>query len=426
MPPASTIAALTKMFKTVYMNRELTNQAKRKTPAYDAVQKSDDFDGANLTFPFNDTLAVGVGTTLAGAQAQASSSGFENWVMSTRKKLYGVLTIDAEAMLAARKNIGAFLKLRQKETNELMAYMKMVLGGHAFWGDGAGDLSQVVAITGTNPVTSFTVPAADGIKFHKKQVLVFNATRVGSPGTIKVSTWRIEKVARNTGSQTTPTATLTVTRLTGAGAGVDPAPNDFVYQADTYGQFPLGVDAFIPKFDPGSAAAIAAGIPTTILGLDRSVDVEMRSGFRVTWQGSIEETLKYLCAVMGPYVDNENSVCWISHYNWFRLEQELTAQNRKVIDARATQVFGSPALLILTPDGNIPVVRDPYLKNDRAYVLDMSQIEVHHLGPVLGMTDEDGLQALRMTQDDGIEIRIRHMGENIIQRPFQCGRAEII
>lgn len=413
MASASTIAALTKMYKTVYMGRDLANQAKRKTPAYDAVRKFDDFDGANLTFPFNDSMPVGVASTLSGAQSQATASGFDNWVMSTRKKLYGVLTIDAEAMRAARKDIGAFLRLRQKETNELMAYMKMVLGGHAFWGDGAGDLARVTAVTGADPRTTFTVAQTDVVKFHKRQVLVFNATRTGSSAGIRTATWRVDGVNRTTG-------VITVSRLTGA-AAADFLVDDYVYMKDTYDAFPLGIDAFIPSADPGTGT-----VPATLLGMNRTDDPVMKSGWRVTWQGSIEETIKYLCALMGQYVDNENSVCWLSNYNWFRLEQELTAQNRKVIDARATQVFGSPALLILTPDGNIPVVRDPYLKNDRGYILEMSQIEVHHLDPVLHIADDDGLGAIRQTADDGIEIRIRHWGENIVQRPFQCGRFEVV
>lgn len=418
MSSASTKAALEKMYKTVYMNRDLMNQAKRKTPAYDSVQKMDDFDGNQLVFPFNDGVPTGVSSTLAGAQALAASSTFDNWVMSTRKKLYGVLTIDAESMLAARKDLGAFLRLRQKETNELMAYMKMVLGGHAFWGDGAGNIARVVAVTGSDPVTSFTVSRWDAVKLHRKQVLQFNATRTGSSGTIKTSTYRITKIER---TYTATTANVTVERVSGSGAGNDPAANDYVYLKDMYDAFPLGVAAFLPASAPGTG-----GVPGTLLGMDRTTDVEMKSGWRATWQGSMEETIKYLCAIMGQYVDQENSICWVSHYNWFRLEQELTAQNRKVIDARATQVFGSPALLVLTPDGNIPVVRDPYLDNNQGYILDMSTIEVHHLGPILGMTDEDGLTALRQTADDGIEIRIRHLGENIIQRPFKCGRFEIL
>lgn len=414
MASASTIAALQKMYKTVYMNRDLANQAKRKTPAYDSVQKFDDFDGANLTFPFNFNMPNGVATTLAGAQAAANASGFDNWVMTNPKPLYGVLTIDAQAMRRARKDIGAFLRLRQKETNELMAYMKMVLGGHAFWGDGAGNLAQVTAVTGSNPATSFTVSQFDIVKIHKNQVLVFNPTRTGSAGTIKASTWRVDTLNRLTG-------VIGVTRLTGAGAGVDPAVNDFVYQNLTYDAFPFGIDAFIPSSDPGTG-----GVPATLLGMTRTDDPTMKAGWRVTWQGSIEETIKFLAALMGQYLDQENSVCWISRFNWFRLEQELTAQNRKVIDARATQVFGSPALLVLTPEGNIPVVSDPYIPNDRGYILEMSQIEVHHLDPLIHVADDDGLGALRQTADDGIEIRLRSWSENIVQRPFQCGRFQIV
>lgn len=414
MSSASTIAALQKMYKTVYMGRDLANQARRKTPAYDAVSKMDDFDGANLTFPFNFGVPTSVATTLPVAQAGANSSSFDNWVMTTRKTLYGVLTIDALSMRAARKDIGAFLRLRQKETNELMAYMKMILGGHAFWGDGAGNLAQVATVTGSNPATSFTVSQFDIVKIHLKQVLVFNPTRTGSVGTIKASTFQVTSLNRTTGA-------IGVTRLTGAGAGVDPAANDFVYQVGTYDSFPLGMDAFIPASDPGTG-----GVPATLLGMTRTDDPTMKAGWRVTWQGSIEETIKYLCALMGQYVDQENSVCWISRFNWFKLEQELTAQNRKVIDARATQVFGSPALLILTPEGNIPVVADPYLSNDRGYLLEMSQIETHHLDGLIHIADDDGLGAIRQAADDGIEIRLRSWGENIVQRPFQCGRFQII
>ena len=61
--PASIKSALTAMYKTIYMNRDLTTQAKRKTPAYDSVQKFDDFEGADLVFPFNDGINTSVSKT---------------------------------------------------------------------------------------------------------------------------------------------------------------------------------------------------------------------------------------------------------------------------------------------------------------------------------------------------------------------------
>lgn len=413
MASASTIAALQKMYKTIYHGRDLSNQAKRRTAAYDMVAKYDDFDGAQLVFPFNYGLPVGVSPSFSLAQASPTASKFDNWVMTTRKTLYGFLTINAEAMKAARKDIGAFLRLRQKETNEILSYMKMVLGGHAFWGDGAGDLARVTAVTGSNPATAITVAQIDVIKFHLNQRLVFNATRTGSSAGIKNSVFKVTAVNRVSG-------VITISRVSGSGAGVDPATNDYVYLEGAYDAFPLGVSAFVPASDPG-----VGGVPTTLLGMDRSDDPVMKAGWRGTWQGSIEESAKYLVTLMGQYFDRFNSALWLSDYNWFRLEQELTAQGRKVIDARATQVFGSPALALLTPGGEIPVIADSYLSNDVGFVLDMSAIEVHHLDNLIHIVDDDGLGLIRQAADDGVEIRFRSWSENIIQRPFKCGRFPI-
>lgn len=412
MAPASTLAALQKMYKTVYMNRDLMNLAKRPTPAFDVSQKFDDFVGANLTFPFNYNLPVGVSPTFSLAQASPQASGFDNWVMTTRKTLYGFLTIDAQSMYASRNDIGAFLRLRQKETQELLAYMKMILGGHAFWGDGAGNIGQVSVATGGPPLTSITLTnPRDAIRFHKNQRLQFNANRTGNAGTLRADKYQVTGVNRVSG-------VIAITRV--SGAGNDVAANDYVYLEGSYDSFPIGMAGFIPASDPGTG-----GVPATILGMTRTDDPVMKAGWRGTWQGSIEESAKFLCATMGQYFNKEASALWLSRYRWFQLEQELTAQGRKVIDARATQVFGSPALLLLTPEGEIPVVADGYAPDDTGWLLDHSQIETHHLNPLIHIVDDDGLNLLRMTADDGVEIRFRSWSENIVQKPFYCGRFPI-
>lgn len=415
MASASTIAALQKMYKTIYHGRDLSNQAKRKTTAYDMVAKYDDFDGAQLVFPFNYNMPVGVSPLFATAQANPTASGFDNWVMSVRKTLYGFLTIDAQAMKAARKDIGAFLRLRQKETDEILSYMKMVLGGHAFWGDGAGNIGKVASVTGSDPLTAITLTEPkDAIKFHLNMRLQSNPNRTGNAGTLRSTVYKVTGVNRVTG-------VLSVSRVSGSGAANDPAANDFLYSEGSYDAFPLGVGAFIPAADPGTS-----GVPAAVLGMTRTDDPVIKSGWRVSWQGSIEETAKYLVSLMGQYFDRENVVMWVSRANWFRLEQELTAQGRKVIDARATQVFGSPALLLITPEGEIPVVADSYMVQDCFYLLDMSSIETHHLDSLIHIVDDDGLSLIRQTADDGVEIRFRSWSENIIQRPFKCGRGEIL
>jgi hypothetical protein len=413
MASASTISALQKMFKTVYLGRNLANQSKRKTPAYDKVpSKYDDFDGNLLEFPFNQDMPVGVSPSFAKAKTNASSSAFDRWQMTTRKKLYGFLTIDGEAMRASRKDIGAWLRVRQKETNEIRDYMKMVLGGHAFWGDGAGDLAQVSAVAGGPPVTSITlVNKRDAVKFHKGQRLQGNPNRTGNAGTLRDAIYRVDGINRGTG-------VLTVVRISGA---ADVAANDYLYLDGAYDAFPLGVRAFLPSVDPGTG-----GVPAALLGMTRTDDVTMKSGFRVSWQGSIAETAKLLCADMGQYFDSQDSAIWMSRYNWFRLEQEMESAGRVVRDQSAPARFGSSGIVLQTPEGDITCVSDPYAPADAFYLLNSSTWETHHLDPLIHVIDDDGLAAIRQTDDDGIEIRLRHWGENICQRPFMNGRGEIV
>jgi hypothetical protein len=411
MASASTISALQKMFKTVYMGRDLAVQSKRKTPAFDKVlSKYDDFDGADLKFPFNQDMPVGVSPVFATAQANATASTFDNWTMTTRKTLYGFLTIDGQAMKAARKDIGAWLRLRQKETNEIRDYMKMVLGGHAFWGDGAGDLALIESVSGS-PVTSITLTnKRDAVKFHKNQMIVGNATRTGSSGTIVDAVYQVTGINRGTG-------VLTVVRDSGASNVV---AGNYLYLQGAYDAMPLGVKAFIPSADPGTG-----GVPASLLGMTRTDDYTMKSGWRVDYQGSIEETAKLLCADMGQYFDSQESAIWLSRYNWFRLEQELSAQGRVVRDQSAQARFGTSGLVLQTPEGDVTCVSDPYAPNDAFYLLNNSTWETHHLDPLIHVIDDDGLAALRQTSDDGIEIRLRSWSENICQRPFMNGRGAI-
>jgi hypothetical protein len=411
MASASTISALQKMYKTVYLGRNLANQSKHKTPAYDNVPtKYDDFDGNLLEFPFNQDMPVSVSPQFLKAQAGASSSTFDRWQLTVRKKLYGFLTIDGEAMRAARKDIGAWLRLRQKETNEIRDYMKMVLGGHAFWGDGAGNIAQVLSVTGAAPATAITlVNKRDAIKFHKNQRLEFSATRTG--GAVKATVYKVTGINRSTG-------VITILQVSGA---VDPVANDYVYLEGAYDSFPLGVQAFLPASDPGTG-----GVPASLLGMTRTDDTVMKAGFRTSWQGSITETAKLLAADMGQYFDSTESALWLSRYNWFRLEQEQEAAGRVVRDQSAVARFGAPGLVLQTPEGDVTVVSDPYCPSDAGFMLNNSTWETHHLDPLIHVIDDDGLAAIRQTSDDGIEIRLRHWGENICQRPFQNGRIAIV
>ena len=155
MAAASTRAALADMFKTIYVGKDLTNHSKRKTPLGDKVTKKDDIYGSGLQLPFNGGLNWGISPTLASTtDPLATSGGFKKWSITETKQLYGRLTLDNLGMMRSKKDVGAFLQLRAKETEEILANMKMQRLGHQLWGDGSGALAQCVAVTGSDPVQS--------------------------------------------------------------------------------------------------------------------------------------------------------------------------------------------------------------------------------------------------------------------------------
>lgn len=423
MAAASTRAALVDMFKTVYQGRDLTNFSKRKTPLGDKVSKKDDFYGDNLTIPFNGGLNWGISPTLSSTtDPTPTAGGFKKWVLTDTKQLYGRLTLDNLSMMRGSRDIGAFLKLKAKETEEILANMKMQRLGHQLWGDGSGALAQVVSVTGADPVTAITLNFNDAVHFDGfqgasstgKQHIYFATNANKLSGGTKDSTttyYRVDKVNRYNSSGN---AVLTVTRVAGSVTG-DPAATDWIYNYKFYGEAPKGIGAWIPATDPSA---------TTFFGMDRSDEPQMKAGWRGTWEGSIQASAERLVSVMSPYLDVEFSAMWLSAYRWWQLKEELTAQGRFYIDETKSLEFGTSALRMIFPNGSVPVMCDPYCPNDTGWLLRHSDIEVHSTGPLIHLADED-LSQLRLSDADGVEIRYRSAAEYAVPRPIHSGRFPI-
>lgn len=400
---AATIAALLALYKRLYVGRNLVNTALRKTPLFRVISKYDDLTGEGMYIPINYGLPVGSSASFTAAQANTKASKVDRWFLQ-RKRYYGFVTLDMEAVHASKGKEGAFLSVKQKEADEAVDYIGMNIGA-SFWGDGSGAIGRfteaVTTVTDTSPLEN----KYDAVNFHLGQRLQANPNRTGNAGTLRVDKYEVTGINRATG-------VISLTRY--SGAANDWAINDYVYIEGDYDARITGVNAFIPSSTPG-----------TLLGMTRTDDPEAKGGWRGTWEGSIEESAKLLCAQMGQYLNKAASALWLSPYNWFRLEQELTAQNRKVMDVKAEAAFGTPAIVLLTPNGAVPVMADPYCPNDTGYLLDHSTWEIHHMEGLPHIVMDDGLTMLRSTSEDSAEIRFRAWCEAVCTRPFSNGRFPI-
>lgn len=409
---AGTIAALTSLFKRLYVGKDLSNQALRRTPLFRVIPRLDDLVGEGIYIPYNYGLPVGASATFSRSLANAASSSVARWFVE-RKRYYGSYTIDGEAIHASKGREGAFLAVKQKEADEYVKYMGMQIGA-SFWGDGTGVIGRTSTAVTTATDTAALVVPTDAVNFHLKQEIIFNSAVTG--GTNRTDRYTVTGINRQTG-------VISLTRS--SGSADDVAINDYMFVDGNHGvaagaapstnQLMTGVDAWIPATDPS----------TTLLGMTRTDDPTMKAGWRGDWEGTIEESAKALCASMGQYLQSSASGLWLSRSNWFRLEQELSSKNKLMIDDRATAVFGVPAIRMLTPEGDVPVMSDPFCPNGTGYLLDHSSWELHTMESVPHLITDDGNQALRSTTEDSIEMRWRAWLEAVCFRPFTNGRFPI-
>ena len=408
MAAVATIAALVDIVKRKYVQRDLSNQALIRSPFWNSVKRIDDLTGEGIYVPYNYGLPPNGSASYSIANANIKASKVAKWFLE-RKEYHAAHTIKAEAIYASRGKEAAFLSIKEKEISETLKYMQQEFAVHA-WGDGSGVIGRITADPGAgNSVTMTLHDSRDANKLHIGQTL--GAASAATAGTERGDTYLITAVDRVAG-------TFTATQV---GSADDWAIDDYIFVAGNYDAMMTGVQGFIPAANPGVGA-----VPSSLFGMTRTDDPVMKAGWRGTWEGSIEESALSLCSNMGAYFNDAASALWLSRRNWYRLERELEAKNRKIVDTRASDYFGVTALSLLTPEGEVPVMADPFCPAASGFLLDHSSWEVHHMEGLPHVVMDDGLAVNRIGSDDsGIKVQFRAWLQGLCFRPFTNGRFDI-
>jgi hypothetical protein len=418
LPVGATKTTLLKMFKDQFFQGDLTRHGDIDTPFGNLITKRDALYGDGLVWPFNYTDNEAIGPTLDAVNPSPQSTSVDRWRMSALDDtsfMYGRITYSIPDAMRASKDVGSYFRMKALQTAGLLNSMKEQRLGVQVWGDGASNIGVTADnVHGATATFALTI-LGDSVKFKKGMRLQFNPNRTGNAGTMRVDVYQVTGVERLSSAGT---AKVTVSRYSGAADDVTAA--DYIYRYGFYDSAMKGVQAFITASKPGTG-----GVPATLFGLDRSDEPEMKAGWRGIWQGSIQETILYLCAVMGQYFSPQFSSVWVSPLNFHRLSQELRAAGIYVIDDEATLKFGTTVLTFVAPGGAVKVASDPFCPDTDAFLLRHGEIEILTCGPLIHMCDED-LEALRLPNADALELRYRSMAQMMIKYPWKCGRAPIL
>lgn len=406
--------------KTRFPQKQIDSLVTFGKPFLSAVKKVDDLVGKQTEIPVETDSPQGLGDGLSSLTSTSNQyingSRGVRWAL-TRAKGYAMLALDGETMMAMRSDDGSWFRHREREVKNMLEQLGQQLEMF-MWRRGDGALGTTASDPGTGTTFTLQVPA-DAINFHEGMWVQFYADSSGIPSTTARAGGPYEVTGVNYDS-----GVITVSAAIDAAAGSGDHVLRFTnaaYNAATL----IGVRG-IPAWIPSSA-------PTdTFFGVARTLYPQKLGGHRQSYLGSIEETVKAL-DVKIRRVNQKTKTCWLSYANFNRLEQELGARGTRVEDGGEGK-FSRPTLVMSGPGGPVSVKAGPYCPEDAAYLLDMDTWELHHMGGLPHIVEDDGNAALRIQSlalgaaagiADGIEMRFRWFCNLFCTNPFANGRAAI-
>lgn len=401
-----TATGLVSFYKNRYPQRDVENLVKYGKPTLSTISKRDDLEGVKTYIPLQYDSPQGMSADLVKALTNVTSSKGIAWAVDPVAD-YAGLTIDAKSMMAARSNQGAFFRLREREYESLLDQMGQRFE-KALWGDGTGAVGSITADPGTGTTFNLAQPA-DAINFHEGMVIRFYDSALSErAGGSRV----VSKVNEDTGVITV-TAALDNAILSSGSV-------DYVIRDGDLNAMVKGIPAWIPTSDPSA---------TLFFGVDRSPFPQRLGGWRGTWKGTIEETVKALDAKIRR-INQKPKTLWLSYSNFNRLDLELGARGVRQADD-SSHSFGSTRLLMTTPGGGVEVRTGPYVPETGCWLLTMDTFQIHTLGALPHLVQDDGLSAVRIgggvaaNAVDGIEIRLRAFWQLVCDNPYANGYAPI-
>ena len=383
--------------KELYTKDKVEKLVYENFPLLASIPKQTDFVGKQYVVPVYYGNSQGRSATFSRAQASGlrDNSKIVDFNL-TRVKDYGVVYIDNETMEATANDKGAFLKARETEIDGIISSLSQSLAGQIVK-SGWGDIGRV----GSFATTTITLASVtDVVNFEVGQELVVAAAN--STGNI-----------RAVGTSTNGLFVTGINRDTGVltfGFNVDDATNgiptitnaDYIFMRgdrDEVGSPAMlrmvGLDAWIPSTAPTA---------TAFLGVDRTRDVTRLGGLRRDVTAlPIEEALLDGAA----YAAREGAkpdTYWMNPMKYVDLVKALGSKVQ-FVDVQASENIGFRGITVQGPMGAIKVLADQTIPLDKCYGLTMSSWELKSLGELIRPLNSDGLQVLRMSGSDGVEVR---------------------
>jgi len=398
MASATNMTAWDNALKIYYQDKPVIDTVYKNHPFLSLVPKNPRFKGKSMPIPVIFGRPQGVSANFANAQSNASATQVAEFLL-TRKKHYGVATVDGETLLASQGNEYAFLDAATTEIDQTAKSVGDALSRQLYRTSDAA--IGKVNNSSFGVTTLDLVTDSDALNFEIGMVLQVSATQTG--GSVRSGTLEVSAVSRDaTSNQVTMTGNLS--------AGISAiAQNDFVYVQGNYDAGVSGLADWIPASAPGG---------TAYFGQDRSKDPSRLGGQRQAFSSTREETIINglgLAAREGGAPDH----IFVSFTDFIALEKELQSTVQREVDPETGSGYRS--LEMYAPYGIAKIIPDKDCPVGVAYALQMDTWQLATINETVSIIDVDGNRMLRQSSDDGVEIRVGFYGQLGCSAPgFNC------
>lgn len=347
--------------------------------------------------------------TLSGAQTNVGS--FKPMAFEiTRVRDYAVARLDGETILETQSDAASFFDAL---TTEIDSSFMVIANRMAeeLYNDGLGAIDT---LDSTTPFSGETFTLANPTKVRHFEVGFYIDFWDASAAAVKTST---------TASQGKITA---INRSTGVITLGDLTQN--IDHADSYNFTPVAADSVGIRgdlVDGGAALSVtklsglegwnpATVTSTAFFSVDRTVDQELLAGGRYngdTDGETYEETFISACAYAQRYGGRFEYIM-MNPESFAEFEKELGSKRTylDVSSAKGVDV-GYRAIAITAPWGTVKVMADGNCPKGVHRGVDWSKLVLRTLGQAgPAILDLDGLQKVRLSTEDGYELRIGYYG----------------
>jgi hypothetical protein len=371
--------------KQHYQDLTVKNLVYKNNPLYTLMKKYEKFGGLNMPIPLIYGNPQGRSGTFSNALAQKTNSLVKAFTI-TRVQDYALANISNEVLEASQGDSDAFLRAATTEIDgAFQAIVRSI--ATAMYRNGTGTIGQISAGSNVGTATITLANINDVVNFEVGMTIA--ASSADGSGA-RAGSVVLTGINRNTG-------TLTASGNWSAGITTPVAAGDYLYVAGDLNKKISGLDAWVPLADPGA---------TAFFGVDRTADVVRLGGVRKDVSAlPIEEGLVDVAALIAREGGTPDH-CFMNFANFANLEKALGSKVIYQTQKDPEGIIGFEGIKIHGQKGPITVIPDQNCQSDSFYMLQMDTWQLASLGMAPKLLKSDGMEFLRVSSDDAVEVRV--------------------